>query len=747
MTFSIPANDPSWLRLPDSVRRDATAWAAVLNAVHAADNRAAAIRAAARTHRGFSRKNIIARYYRVRREGWKACVNWSKVSGRKGLPALFVEHWIKLNESFQRDLSGRRALDRLKQQFRRWAAGDHTAAVPGFKQCPKLVAGLPRGCSHGNLMRILKARQSQAESILARRGIAAARAHLPNVPQDVSDIRPLEYVVFDDVEVDFLISITGSTAPVKIRLLVAMDLCSRVILGFGVRPAVTRPDGVEDSLKLRDMKCVVARFLSKWGYPLDYRMTFIVERATATLKEGDIAALHEISNGQIHVSLTSMIAGSVFEFRDRATGNSWGKAWLESFFNWLHNELGDREGQKGRRYDLAPAELHGRTRELALLMRAGQRMPLALRQQLRVPFMSGAEALQEISAAFAKANDRTDHALQGHDEIQLYRVDPEHPWRPREELPLLAIRLGLDVAALSQRAEWSSRMESPNERLQGRIAQVSRQEVGPAALHRLMDEHRRVKFSDFQFSFDYQGKEYIYLPGDALCVRLEHEDSYLAWFDPADLSVIYLTRDFPHRGWIGEVKLFRRTRRGELEEKKEALAATKHALARAAGLVGSRHPEKFDSALARAEQNIEVIRNVAALEIEVDVATPLSGAEPDGREAPASSHRDVGPSASETPADDERRTVGSADTSVREMTNRILARAAAKTEEKSDRLRGQSAARFGEILRTLSGAESGGREVPASSHRDVGPSAPDPIESWEAAPAPATPAQLEVEEW
>ncbi len=688
----IPTNDPTWQRLKDSVRREALMWESILNNVHAAANRSEAIRLAAHEHRGFSRKNICGRYYRVKSRGWSACVNWSKVAGRKALPALFVEYWIKLNEAHQRDLSGLRAYDKLKQQYRRWRSGDLTAAIPGYAECPPAIAsGLPRGWHYSNLMRILRARQSTAEKMLAKRGIAAARPHLPHVPQDVSEVRPLEYVVFDDVEVDFLCSIPGSLTPAKLRLLVAMDLCSRVILGFGCRPAVTRPDGVEDSLKLRDMKCIVARTLSRWGYPLDYPMTLIVERATATLKEGDIAALHEISNGQIRVSLTSMISGSVFEFRDRSTGNSWGKAWLESFFNWLHNELGDREGQKGRRYDLAPAELHGRTKELALLMRAGQRMPLALRQQLRVPFPSGEQALQEISTAFAKANARTDHDLQGFAEVQEWRLDSGHPWSPVEELPLMADRLGLAIAALSGRVEWNPRprMESPNERLHVRLGQVARQEVSRAALHLLMTEHRRVRFADWQFSFEFQGKEYIYLPNDSLAVQLEHQASYLAWFDHADPSVIYLTRDFPHRGWIGEVKLFQRVRRGDLEEQKQALAATKHALSRAAGLVASRHPEKFDNAIARGAANVELMRNVSALEIEIDVSAPESRPQISGAISTDFQRGSSGNNLCES--------VKSVDenSAVSEMTSRIMARARTKEDERA------ALHRLREIQRTL----------------------------------------------
>ncbi|MFL6416128.1 MAG: hypothetical protein ACJ74Y_10740 [Bryobacteraceae bacterium] len=673
MLISIPTNDPSWQRLPDDVRREALAWCSLLNTIHASKNRQRSMRAGIGTiGRKSTRKCIENRYYAAKRNGWRSCVNWSKVPGRQGLPALFIEFWIGLNEKRQRDLSGKRAHSALREQYRCWLAGDHAATIPGYDRCPRPrgSTGLPNGWDYTNLMRLLKAYWSDAERKLARQGIAAARAHLPNVPQDISDVRPLEYVVFDDVEVDFLISVSGSLTPVKLRLLVAMDLCSRVILGFGVRPAVTRPDGVEDSLKLRDMKCIVARVLSKWGFPLDYPMTLIVERATATLKPGDIAALNEISEGQIRVSLTSMITGSVFEFTDRATGNSWGKAWLESFFNWLHNELGDRTGQKGRRYDLAPAELHGRTKELALLMRAGQRMPLALRQQLQVPFMDGEQALQEISIAFAKANARTDHALQGFDRIQIWRSEPDGKFKSLAELPQFAERLGMEISALAPRLDWDDRMESPNERFQSRIMEVRRQELSAAALHRLMDEHRRVKFSDFQFSFDYQSKEYIYLPNDSLIVQLKHDEHYLAWFDPADLSVIYLTRDFPHRGWLGEVKLFRRTRRGEIEEKKDRLRQVKHTLNQAAGLVASRHPEKFDTAIARAENNVELIRNVSALEIEAEVVAPL---------APQASHTDSA--------------------AVQEMTKRIVGRAHEKQREQT------SEKRLHEIQRGLSDAK------------------------------------------
>ncbi len=664
MLITIPTDSPNWLRLKDSARNDAVRWARLLNARSQAANKAAFDRTVIGSFKGCTRQTIERRYYRALKRGWMACVNWSCASGQRALPALFIEHWIKLCEGYQRDLSRKRAHDKLKQQYRRWRAGDSTAAIPGYRECPPQSAtGLPRGWDYTNLCRKLKARQSRAEHALATRGIAAARAFLPHVIQDVSQVRPLEYVVFDDVEIDFLISVPGSFTPVKLRLLVAMDLCSRVILGFGVRPAVTRPDGVEDSLKLRDMKCIVARTLSRLGFPLDYIMTLIVERATATLKEGDIAALNEISQGQIRVSLTSMISGSVFEFQDRSTGNSWGKAWLESFFNYLHNELGDREGQKGRRYDLAPAELHGRSKELATLMRAGQRMPLALRQQLRLPFMSGEEALHELNAAFAKANARTDHALQGFDQVQEWRLDSAHPWAPREELPLLADRLGIALPDLSARAEWNPapRMESPNERLNRLIGAVARQEVSPAALRLLMDEHRAARFEDFQFSFDYQGKEYIYLPGDALCAQLDQGAKYLVWFDPQEMDRVFLTRGFPHVGWLGELKLFRRTHRGSLDEKKESLREVKHRLNLAARQVASRHPEKFEGAIARAEQNIEILRNVTALEIEVDVINPASPVNP----------------VQDSPA-------------VREMADRLLARAHAREDEKVAARRGRA---------------------------------------------------------
>ena len=55
-------------------------------------------------------------------------------------------------------------------------------------------------------------------------------------------------MLFDDVELDFLVTLPGSFTPVKLRMIVAFDLCSRRVLGYGIRPAVTRADGTEDGL-------------------------------------------------------------------------------------------------------------------------------------------------------------------------------------------------------------------------------------------------------------------------------------------------------------------------------------------------------------------------------------------------------------------------------------------------------------------------------------------------------------------
>lgn len=562
-------------------------------------------------------KTLQKKYYAWKKKGWRGLIN-GRLLGKDlaQVPSEFVPFWHELVLSNQRNTA--KAWERLERLWR------ERAPMPGYEGHPNWPK-LPRGLGRGNLCR-KRYLPSQAAIVMARRGLAAAREFLPHAPQDVSAIRFLEYVVFDDIELDFLIVVRESPTPVKLRLIVAMDLCTRVILGYGVRPGLTRPDGVEDGLKLRDMKMVVARCLRTWGIPTEYEMHFIVERATAALPNAAKTALAEISGGRIIVHDTSMIVGRVFEFRDKASGNSWGKAWLESFFNPLHGELAHLPGQKGRRYDLAPAELEGRKKELAMLVRTGRNLPIELRYQFQWPFLDPSEAIHELDAALQRLHTSEHRQLQGFDRIPLWRMNENDSWKHGAELAKWPELIG--------KVLMTQRFETPMERLQRKRAETTFESIPDCSLQRLMEEQKRVPFRNYQFAFDFQKEDYIYLPDDGLLARLEEDKYYLLWFHPQEMSIVYITRDRPHLGYVGKLTRFKRHRRGDLEAAKETLREKHrifaHALAAAQG-------PKINSLRRRADDltySIEIARNVRALECEVDVIQP--GEPNDSSRAPKS---------------------------------------------------------------------------------------------------------------
>lgn len=613
MNVIIPkADQPTFFALPKDVRDKINYWLPIVNRVSEGRGTCQSFEALGR-EMGIRPNTVKKKYYAAKNEGWRGLIDRRELGGDNSkVPSEFIPFWHSLVLENQRNT--KKAWEKLARLWR------ERAPIPGYEGHPG-YPNLPRGLGERNLNRP-RYLPSKAAIVLARRGIAAARSFLPNAPQDVSHLRFLEYVVFDDVELDFLIVVRESPTPVKLRLIVAMDLCSRVILGYGVRPGLTRPDGVEDGLKLRDMKMVVARLLRTWGVPAEYPMHFIVERATAALPAATKTALAEISDGRIIVHDTSMIVGQVFEFRDKASGNSWGKAWLESFFNPLHGQLADLPGQKGRRYDLAPAELEGRKKELAMLVRAGRNMPIELRYQFRWPFLDPAEAVRELDSALQRLHTSEHRQLQGFDKVLLWKMNAADSWKHGAELAQWPELVGKVLT--------TQRYETPMERLERKRADASFVALPDCSLQRLMEEQKRVPFRNYQFAFEYQKEDYIYLPDDQLLARLEEEKHYLLWFHPQEMSVVYITRDAPHLGYVGKLTRFTRSRRGDLEAAKETLREKSRILAHALRSAQAPSVDRLRRRATDIAYNTEIVRNVSALEVEVDVIEPRAAAA-DGR--------------------------------------------------------------------------------------------------------------------
>lgn len=550
---------------------------------------------------------VRATFYKVKGSGWRGLINGRFLSkGFVALTAEFRAYWHERVLQYQRNT--KKAFDHFHGAYVRGES------IPGLPPAAQRSAKLPRALSLRNLRRHMPSNPAQT---LARQGFAAAKHLIASGPQDVSHVRPLEYVLFDDVELDFLITVPGEGKAVKLRLIVAMDLCSRMILGYGVRPAVEREDGKEDGLKLRDMKAVVCRLLRTWGVPCDYDMHLICERGTAALPDATKAALAEMSDGRIVVHDTGMIVGQVFEWADKATGNSWGKAWLESSFNLLHNELQMLPGQKGRRYDLAPAELHGRRGALAVIERIFERLPGASFQR---PFLSLAEALQALDEAFARIHARRDHRLLCFDSVAMWAISADDAPRPSWELPD-------NLRPIAASLIWSSEKESPLWRFNRNLPAIdSRLAIPESALQRLMDEQKRVAFSGMAFSFTHDRIDYTYLPPETMLPHLREGDHFILWFHPQDMAHVFVTRDRPHLGYVGMIKRFTAGKRGDLDDAKEYLRTQKRRMNAVAAEVQQVSTARLraagDMLAHNAGQAREQLDRIAALECEIDTCTP-----------------------------------------------------------------------------------------------------------------------------
>lgn len=550
-------------------------------------------------------------FYKVQKAGWRGLINGRFLGkGFVSLSAEFRAYWHGLVFEYQRN--SKKAFDHFHGAYVRGEL------IPGLPAAALRTAKLPRALSLRNLRRHMPTKAAQ---VLARQGFAAAKHLIATGPQDLSHIRPLEFVLFDDVELDFLIAVPGESRAVKLRLIVAMDLCSRMVLGYGVRPAVVREDGKEDGLKLRDMKAVVCRLLRTWGVPMEYDMHLICERGTAALPDAVKAALAEMSDGRIIVHDTGMIVGQVFEWGDKATGNSWGKAWLESSFNLLHNELQMLPGQKGRRYDLAPAELHGRRGALAVIERVFEKLPGA---HFRRPFLNIAEALAELDEAFARIHARRDHRLNSFEDVAMWALTPDDAARPAWELPE-------NLRPVAASLIWTSEKESPLWRFKRNLPAVeSRLAIPDSALQRLMDEQKRVPFVGMAFAFTHERTDYVYLPAETMLPHLREGEHFILWFHPQDMSHVFVTRDRPHLGYVGIMKKFTAGKRGDLDDAKEYLRTQKARMGAVVREVQNVSTDRLRLAGDMIAHNVTEARGqldkIAALEMEIDVCTPQTAA-------------------------------------------------------------------------------------------------------------------------
>ena len=623
-------------RLPEQVRNDVDSLLIAFREVFAARKQNPELKRQALNfgnRRGFAFQSLRQKYFKYKASGdWRVLVDNAKVSkstvtdeeGSAHLPHDFIEFYKGLCQSNNRVSE---AATRLL--YRMWRLGE---SIPGYgtwqewfqdthphyplpEKCPP---DYPVGWSRGNLRKYFP---TDAELALAREGVNGAKAHLPSIITTRSPYRPLEYVMFDDWKPDFKIIVPGFSSPVDLNLLVAIDVATGLFLRFGVRPAITRDDNKRDHLKLVDMKCLVAGVISQFGVPRHYKMTLVVENATAAIKDGFAMALREASCNQIEVSRTMMVNGTAIfgGYKDKTFGNPRGKGLLESSFNLANNEAGFAPGQTGRRYDQGPAELEGRTNETKALLKNTTLSPHD-RVRLRLPFLTIDQARIFLTDIFNQMNARIVHDLEGFEMLGEWRNERFAQWQPESKwLELPEIEQGL--------VQWQRRKESPVERWSRLVALVGGRDafarIHPGAITRLFDEHKVVETAAGEISFRYDNGSYVYRLSDAknALASLRDHQKFLAYFDAHDLSWIHLTDG---KGvYIASLPRVKGVRRGDREAMKREMEASRERLHELQRRVSNRQPGVAEKHLADIQHNAEVLEDAAAVEL----APAIDGAE------------------------------------------------------------------------------------------------------------------------
>lgn len=300
--------------------------------------------------------------------------------------------------------------------YRQWQTGRNLAGapepIPGYEQgwAARNVQFLPPGWHYTNILRRIRARARLTKPVTAliQIGSAAAKELLPHHLSTRAGLRFLERITFDNVRTDWLIFDCDTGQPCELWLLVARDHATAMVLGFVMHPCLVRPDGTVSHLGLKQMKQLAAWILERYPLP-PYLSHWTIERGTATVSQGDAAALAEMLPGCIAFHYTSMIGGtSPAGYREKKKGNSRGKASHESHNRLLHTQGSFIPGQTGNRWDIRPADLQARCDEACEVWALRNRLPEHLRGQEQYPLLLPAQARELLIRFCLEQNFRTD---------------------------------------------------------------------------------------------------------------------------------------------------------------------------------------------------------------------------------------------------------------------------------------------------------------------------------------------------
>ena len=255
---------------------------------------------------------------------------------------------------------------------------------------------------------------SMAVVAAGTKGAKAAREHMPFVEMDYSLLRIMELVTLDDVRLDLKAIDPATGNAVDLVAYCVIDGASRMILGF-----VLRPDG---AINQSDVDALLGYVLRVFGIGDGYQTHIIFERGTIACSEAKQRVLEGLSDEGIKVHRTGMSGGIrwIGQGADKACGNPYGKAIIESFNRTLHLLLNRLPGQRGNNYQNQPQNLDTVCDEAEKL--AG--ISAATGTNLKLPLLYISDVAICMDAAIKYYNNEMGHNFEGHGVIYEQEVQP-----------------------------------------------------------------------------------------------------------------------------------------------------------------------------------------------------------------------------------------------------------------------------------------------------------------------------------
>lgn len=550
--------------------------------------------------------SLLSLYYSYKKtRDWRVLIcKWR--NGKAGLPSEFVEHFRKRTEQNHRDTSARAVMGQIKDE---WARGE---SIPGYGTWREFFATqfperdlperwpygfFPEGWSKSNLY---TKQSKKAERALARRGWAAAKRYLPHVVRDTSGLRFMELIVIDDFETDIVVQarnpLTGRYEMVTCTGLLAMDVATRTTLAFALKPRFRDEESRRVAITRADVQFLLHSVFSTHGLPGDWGCTILCENASAAISD-DVADMLESLFG-VQVGRTGMLADKVLAngFVPKG-GKPWEKGWIESSFNIMGNHAGAFPGHKGAMYTLKPDDHEARLLYAENLLKTEGLAPEVV-DQLKTGFWKLDQAIEGYSRILGYMERRTDHRMQGFDEV----CDYELPGEPGLITETQAQALPREQLL---RLVPTPRRESPIERKVRLTANMRRVQLAEHALALLLLTPKRCKVENLRVTFTHLGEGFTFAEAGSPIMDLAEGTELLGYFDPARPDKLFCCRQ--NGRYIGTVR-----RRGAVDIRAcEALAAergeitdiiTQHVVAN----VQRRHADT-DQALAAMKAENEAI--------------------------------------------------------------------------------------------------------------------------------------------